>query len=454
MKNRARISASLFGILFSCFQANAQELNLDQAVHLALQQDPRILERQHLVAMARGQVDEALGHRGWKLDSNAFVGVSPELHGGFFVPGSCSSGDCVPRSDRYDVSGLSPWLNVQLALVKPLYTFGKIGSYTAAAKANVEVKKQDIRIQQAQTVLDVYQAYYGYLAARDTRLLLEQVAERLDGAIDAVKRWLEEGTNGAKQSDLYALQSGLALARKFIAEAQGTEQIALDGLKTLTGLGLDADVTVADKSLRPLERPKATLKELQQRALGERPEMKQVAAGLRARRELLSANRSEGLPNIYTGVVGMLAYSPERSRVNNPFISDPFNDYGVSPVVGLKWDWNGSVQSAKVEQAQAELDALIAKSSLARQGIPFQVAEQYHYVDSDFTAVQKLEDASRAARRWMISSFADFQAGLEKAEKVITALQGYVLAHTDYLQTVYEYNIHIRQLQNATGGDL
>ena len=51
----------------------------------------------------------------------------------------------------------------------------------------------------------------------------------------------------------------------------------------------------------------------------------------------------------------------------------------------------------------------------------------------------------------MISTYADFEAGLEDASKVMTAFQGYVLAHTDYLSAVNEYNMYVAQLKHVTG---
>ena len=53
----------------------------------------------------------------------------------------------------------------------------------------------------------------------------------------------------------------------------------------------------------------------------------------------------------------------------------------------------------------------------------------------------------------MIASFADFEAGVQTGDKVVTAFQGYVLAHSDYLKTVFEYNMHVAQLLNVTGAD-
>jgi hypothetical protein len=51
----------------------------------------------------------------------------------------------------------------------------------------------------------------------------------------------------------------------------------------------------------------------------------------------------------------------------------------------------------------------------------------------------------------MISSYADFEAGIEKAEDTLAAFQGYVLTHSEYLSVVNDYNMHVARLQYVTG---
>jgi outer membrane protein TolC len=437
--------------LLTPLAAAAETMNLEQAIERALTADPRIEEREHLVAAARGLLQEVEGHGDWFVDANAFVGLAPQASGNIFENGACTPGQCELRDDRYDIDGVTAWFNLQMGLIKPLYTFGKLENYSNAARANIDIKGGDVRLQRSATVLDVKKAYYGYLAARDGRLLLEDVEKRVQGAVDLVSGWLEEGSGDAKQSDLYALQAGQGLLGKYRAQAAALERIALDGLKVVTGVGLDGELEVADQRLKPVALPELSLSELKQQALSERPEMQQLEAGLKARRSLVEANKSESMPNLYAGVVGMVSYAPGRDQLDNPFISDPFNQAAATPVIGMKWDWRGGVQSGKSASAQAELSALISKSDLARMGIPYQVAEQYYQVQGYHESVQKLEEASRSSRRWMIASYTDFEAGLERADKVMTAFQAYVVASSDYLQTTFDYNMHVAQLEAATG---
>lgn len=441
----------VFVALALTWPAAAETLDLDQAIERALNTDPRIDEREYLVNAAEGLLQEVEGRGDWFVESNAFVGLSPAVEGNIFQGGACTPGQCDLRDDKYEFTGLSPWFYIKMGVIKPLYTFGKLEHYSDAARANIDIKGGDVRLQRGATILEVKKAYYGYLAAHDGRLLLEDVSKRMQRLIDLVESWLEEGEGDVSQSDLFALQSGQALLGKFHAQSVALEKIALDGLKVLTGVGLGNELEVADRRLRPLPVPEFSLPELKQQALQQRAEMGQLEAGMKARRHLVEANKAENLPNIYTGVGGILSYSPRRERLDNPYISDPFNEGALTPMLGIQWSWSDGVASGKTAAAQAELDALIAKSSFARMGIPFQVAEQYHQVQGHYEAVQKLEKASRSARRWMIASYTDFEAGLEKSDRIILAFQTYVMATTDYLQTTFQYNMHIARLEDVAG---
>lgn len=433
------------------FAVQAETLNLEQAIDRALHSDPRIEEQRHYVDVARATLAEVKGHEGWVLDANTFLGLAPKVEGAFFKDGVCNPGQCQLRDDRFDIRNISPWYYMKMTLIKPLNTFGKIENYEDAAQANILVKDQDVRLQRVSTVMDVKRAYYGYLAARDSRLLLEDVVRRIDKAIALVEKWLNEGEGEVKQTDLYALQAGRALVAKYRAQAEALEQVALSGLKVVTGVGLDQLLEVSDERLSAVALPASGLPELQKLALEQRPEMKQLESGLRARRSLVAASKSESNPNLYAGVGGFLSYTPGRDSLYNPYISDPFNDVGFSPVIGFQWSWTQGVQDAKTQAAEAELNALIAKSSLARQGIPFQVAEQYYQTQGYYQSVQNLEEASRSSRRWMIAAYTDFEAGMEKAEKIMMAFQAYVMASTDYLQTTFEYNMHVAELESVSG---
>jgi len=437
------------GMLLTTVSAQAETVNLQQAVAMSLAADPRIKEREQVVEAARGMLQEVQGNGGWRVTANAFVGLAPKVEGGFYQNGAFSGG--TPRSDGDRINGLSDWTHLDFALIKPLYTFGKIERYGDAAQGNIDLKRGELKQTRSDTIYDTKRAYFGYLTARDTRVFLEDMQGRLDQAIRSVERQLEEETGESRQSDLYALQTAKSLLAKYVHQSRAVEKISLDGLKVLTGAGLKSDLKVADDRVEPVGFPQIELAELQSRALQERPEMQQLEAGLRARRALVAAKKADRMPDVYAGVIGQFNYASQRDRLDNPYINDAFNGGGLTPVVGVKWDTVFGVASARVNQAQSELEAINHKKAFAVAGIPFEVSEAYTNARANFDSQLELSQGSAAARRWMVASLADFSAGVETADKVAEAIKNYVLTQTEYLRTVNDYNMNVAQLARLTG---
>ena len=91
------------------------------------------------------------------------------------------------------------------------------------------------------------------------------------------------------------------------------------------------------------------------------------------------------------------------------------------------------------------------KASFARIGIPFQVREQYFLMQAKHQAIDSMRASSKAARRWMIAAYSDFEAGLEEADEIIKALQTYALSYAEYLRAVNDFNNHVSKLRSVSG---
>jgi len=437
------------GLLLVALPGHAETVNLEQAVQMSLAADPRIKEREQVVEAARGMVREVQGNVGWRVSANAFIGMAPKVEGGFFQGGSYAPGPL--RTDGDEYNGLSDWTHLDFALIKPLYTFGKVERYGEAAQGNVDLKQGELKQTRGDTVYDTKRAYFGYLAARDIRVFLQDLQSRLDREIAGAEKKLKQETGELKQSELYSMQTAKGQLAKYANQAKAVEKISLDGLKVLIGVSLKSDLSVADERIEPVAFPQIDLADLQARALQDRPEMLQLEAGLRARRALVAAKKADRMPDVYAGVIGQFNYASQREQLDNPYLFDPFNGGGLTPVVGVKWDTVFEAASARVDQAQAELEALNHKRAFAALGTPFEVGEAYAYAQANFDSQQQLREGAAAARRWLVASLADFSAGLDTAENMVEALKNYVLTQTEYVRTINDYNMNVAQLARLTG---
>ncbi|HHO81899.1 MAG TPA: TolC family protein, partial [Halothiobacillus sp.] len=432
--------------------AQAQPLTLEEAVEMALNADPRIHEQEANAQAARALIDEVLGHGDVMFEMNAFLGLAPRKSDGFFTNGSnrCVAGqDCVLRDDANKLNGLSPSFGLQASIIKPLYTFGKIENYYTAARYKHAVEESKIKLARGETWLTVQRAWYGYLTARDTRALLDDIKKRLEGAQGYTEEGVDEGR--LRLADQFALETAIALVNRFIAQAEGVERIAMDGLKTIIGLPLSQPLELAERHIQPVAHIEHDLDTLLTMALEGRPEMQMAEHGKIAMRAYVEARQAESRPDIYAGVVAMGQYTPGRDRINNPYLFDPLNYAAVTPVLGMRWQFQSGVNRARVGQAEAELQGVIAKAQQAQIGIPFQVAEAYHHANSLKMQVKELREGADAARRWMVSSFLDYEAGIIDASSLADALRTYATTRAEYLSTIFDYNMQIAMLKHAIG---
>ena len=110
--NKNLLAAAL-GVCTMCAGAPlwAQRVDLQQAIDMSMSADPRIQEREQLVEQARGLLEEAQGNNGVHLEANLFVGLAPQVEGGFYQNGASTG--TTPRNDAYDWKGLSDWTSLQ-----------------------------------------------------------------------------------------------------------------------------------------------------------------------------------------------------------------------------------------------------------------------------------------------------------------------------------------------------
>jgi outer membrane protein TolC len=459
MKHRMRIFArslalagGLVGFPFAA-QALDRPITLEEATEMALSSDPRIDEQKANVARAQALIERVKGEAGPRLSANLYAGLAPQAPDGIFTNGTntCPAGeDCTLRDDALDLGeGITVTTGLTATLIQPLYTFGKLENYRKAARLNRDVSAGEVSIARGKTWLTVRQAWWGYLTAKDTRRMLQGVKRQVVRTRDRMRDKAEQGE--APMSDLYALESGVGTLDRYIAQAESVEAIALDGLKTIIGVPIDEPLEVAERGIEPVDPPAEGLSALAGEALANRPEMMMAETGQEAVRHLIAARKSDKYPNLYAGIVAGGAYTPGRERLNNPYIFQPLNNVFATPVVGLQWEFNPGLVRAGISEAEAQMQEVTAKARLARQGIPFQVAEAYHQATGLDRQIEALGRARNNSRRWMISSFMDFQAGLIDGGKLADAVRANTEAQADYFRAINDFNMSVARLAVATG---
>ena len=129
------------------------------------------------------------------------------------------------------------------------------------------------------------------------------------------------------------------------------------------------------------------------------------------------------------GLYGSLAEASNRSRLNNPFLSDPLMDDVLAPVVGMRWHFDLGITAAKVDEVAAELGQVQQQHALAEQGIPFQVRQAYLELAQHQANITATRKAFRSGRQWLVAAVANFDLGVGEGKDVAEAAVAYAQLH-------------------------
>lgn len=423
-------------------------LTLKELIVLALNYSPQVKASKSEETLAKEQKNEAHAYRFPQFDALATGGLVPNARRGQVRQVGKDKTLFYP-DPKDKLHGMNIFGNLTYTLMQPLYTFGKIAYREEAANQNIQVKKAATNLKKGEVILNVSHAYYGLILATQGRDAVNDARTYLKDARTRITRLLQVNSVNVKESDQYRLAMYEGGVEKFAAQADEGSKVAYKALKAQIGYGENQDFQVPQEL--PAPTAPADLNYYIRTALEMRPEFTQLKHGLKARQLLVDAAKADRLPSFFFAVLGQVAGAPGREYNPDPYVNDYFNGVGALPTVGAQWHFDFGILKAKVGEAKAELNQLQETEKTALMGIPVEVAKDYGKVQENYKGSQGLEKAYINARRWLVTSFSNFDMGLGKMDDIFQAFERYGSFRGDYLQSLFDYNMAVAELNKSSG---
>mgnify|MGYP006330599171 CR=1 FL=1 len=355
MRDRIRHFITGFAALLAALTAGVPALaeTLDQAWETALAADRRMRAAGHLTQSAEEALAAARAARlprlsvegGYTVLDNApaiVVTVPP------FPPQEWPLGEDKGYSYRGTVS-------------VPLYTSGRLAHGIEAARAGVQVARQD----EARTVLDlklqVVELYAAVLRARRGVEVAEKHVESLTAHTQDVANRFHQGQ--VAKNDLLAAQVALADARQRAIQAHSALDLAQASYNRQLGRALTEPVVLDELTPQPVNEELAALTA---RALQQRPELAGLGEQSTRLRQQAASERAASQPQVYLS--GGYRYEENRYQLYE----------GVwSATVGVKWDlFDGGIarHQAGASHARAAFKGMQLAFELRYRGLVGAVA--------------------------------------------------------------------------------
>ena len=408
--------------------AKALKLTLQEAVQLALKQNPQVLianlslaqsvqdqnmARAGLLPQADFQtVDRAMRYNIYALFGSKFPGISQ--HGGPFQFFQAGPNFGMPIFD------LTLWRRLQSA---------RQGIRASAAQETT------VREQMALLVVSQYlggmRAGAAVVAAK-SRVDLAQAL--YDQASDLQKNGVGTGL------DTLRANVELQNEKQRLIEAQTQEEIALYGLVRLLNLDPHQKVELADQP-RFFQTPEFVASESIEQALATRPEMKTLEARERVSRLAIRAASESRLPSVNFG--GDWAYQGLSLASSIP--SYTFQISFDVPIIT-----SGRIH-AQIARSNLELKKVVQERSDLRDQIALEVKTGVAQLESARHEVEVANLGVQLAQEEVTQARDRFQAGVANNIEVITAQDALARANDNQIVALYGYNQSRADLAHAIG---
>jgi outer membrane protein TolC len=415
-------------------------LTLKRCLELAVLNYPKVQEARARLAQKNAQLEQAFVSPYSDFTMTGGLGLAPTVRGTSVYS---------PDTDKALQSnmGVAWQLNVSGAI--PLWTFGKITNLWDAARAQVRVGEFEVKKEQNDVKVGVRRAYYGVQLARDALSLVREASNRIDKYLVRLEKKVQDGDGD--DIDLLKLKMYRADLEARESEARRQEAVALAGLRFLTGGGPDADVP--DEPLRQNSHRLGPITRYLSAARLYRPEVNMARAGVLAREAQARIERAKFYPDLALALSFGYSAAPEVEDQKNPFVKDPGNYVAYGAALAFKYKLDFFPQSARLEQANAQLEEQRATERYALGGVGTEVEVAFREAED---AARRLDAYSRAAsyaKQWLVQIQEGIDVGTYDDPDVVDPAREYATKRFLQMNATFDYNVALAKLAQASGWD-
>ena len=417
--------------------AGVRVLTLRDAVRLALERQPQLLQARAGTEAAEARSDEA---RSPLLPQVAGSASYQRTTSNFAPrPGLLPSSVTAAGSSSWATTG---YWSFGATLSQLVWDFGQSSGRWRAAQASAEAQRGSERYTALQVTLGVQSAFF---TARAGKALLTVARDNLanqDAHLRQIEGFVRAGTR--PEIDLAQARTDRANAEVQLINADNAYQTEKAQLNQAMGVEETTEYEVADDVLPQVEGEDQPIGALMAEALQHRPDIASLEQQQRAQELTLGAVKG--------------AYWPALG------VSTGLSDNG--PVLdGLTWNWNatatltwnlfqGGLTTAQAAEARANVEAVRAQVVGLRQQVRVDVEQARLAVRASKQAVVAAGEALVNARERLRLAEGRYQAGVGNAIELGDAQVALTTAAAQKVQAEYNLSTSRAQLMRSLGRDL
>jgi outer membrane protein len=433
------ILSTLLTFMAAAYSYAAETLTLDQAIEIALRNNPglKVADAQVEVAdagvlrSASGFLPRVTVSETWSRTDSPLMALGTKLNQEIVTPADF---DPAVLNHPDPVSNF----NTRLAVMQPVWSGGK--EYIGRKQATLarEASIQDRERARQETVFNVIKAYYGVLLAKEYHKVAVQSLETTSETVKLAEARHKAGA--VLQSDLLRATVQLAEVREMATRSRNGVKLATAALNFAMGVpqGTEHEVSGALSA----QEMKTGMDAMLDEAASKRPDLMSMGLNRRNTDKSVAMARADYLPSL--NVMGQMDWNSDRLAGNDA------KSWAVMAV--LQWNlFDGLVTRSKVKEALATSSKMKSLEEQTRSAVQLQVRQAYYNLSASLDRIAATSSSVQEAEEGLRIVQKRYEIGMTTFVDVLGAENSLIRARTNVLQSLYDNNIAQAELKLAVG---
>ena len=355
--------------------------------------------------------------------------------------------------DTYDFSRMGPFWAVQAKFIQPL-NLGQYQTGKKALEADLQQKTFEIENKVLKKEVELQTYYYNYLLALEMKRVAGDAQKQVDKAYDQLEEALDEDEPTVSQTDLLNLKAKMHTVKEGVIEADlGMKRVMLM-IRFVLGLSEEDPFVTEDSVLAMRKEPLPTEEQVRELTIKHNPELKQLDAGLRAKRLQMDLAEAKLAPEFF--VMGEFEYVKSWAGNRNVLQKSAFAQDAVNKIsgligIGLRYRLNFWKTWEEFRQARTDYRGLRLKESYATDGLVSNAIEQYYQVVAAKGKLDALRESLRATEALLKDAAMKYDLDKSQTGALVSAYTQNITMQKDYYFAVCRYNVEFAGLVAKMG---
>ena len=355
--------------------------------------------------------------------------------------------------DTYDFSRMGPFWGVEAKFIQPL-NLGQYNSGKKALEADLQQKTFEIENQTRKKEVELQSYYYNYLLALEMKRIAAEAQRLVDKAYDQLEEALDEDEPTVSQTDLLNLKAKMHTVKEGVIEADlGMKRVML-AIRFALALPEGETFVTEDTVLAMRAEKLPTEEQVRELTVQYNPELRQLSAGLRARRLQMDLAEAKLAPEFF--VMGEFQYVKSWAGNRNVLQKNAFDQDAVNRIsgligIGLRYRLNFWKSWEDYRQARTEYRGLQLKENYASDGLVAKAIEQYYQVIAAKEKLDALRESLRASEAILKGAAMKYDLDKSQTSELVSAYTQNVTMKKDYYFAVCRYNVEFAGLVAKIG---